>query len=573
MKSRVLLLVGVSEAAGLRVVAMNPTDAHSSVSRRTWLKHSAMVTSALAAGIPSARAQQAGQALRMPPAWSGGDLVIAPANLQIWPGFGTAALTINGSLPGPTIRLRKGQRFQARIHNQLPNQKLVLHWHGLLAPAGSDGHPRQEVPPGGSYEVDFPVIQDPATCWYHAHTHDLTAEHVYKGLAGLFIIDDPERDAALGLPTGSHDVPMIIRDWKSNASAQFNYAPSMFEHMWGFVGDRVLVNGTPDAFMPVDQGLWRLRLLNACNARVLRIGFADARPLRVFAGDGGLTGAIESVAFFDLAPGQRAELLVSFADLAPGSTAILRSLAFPTLPAGGGPAGPRQGDPLDIMTFRVETPATARPIPAQLPGPAMPDPVQSARTRTFQLGVVNQQHTINLQTYALDRIDFEVPAGEVEIWQFINNTGNFHPMHVHGAYFRVFERRLNNNAQPLIPTDGGLRDTVLVRPNETVRIAIRFGSRAGEFLMHCHNLEHEHEMMTNFLVGPLVPPPLTVTRSDAGVVCHWPSAATGWILQTSDDLASWQDAPGDPILTDGRFEWSEPDRPGQSRRFFRLILP
>jgi hypothetical protein len=65
----------------------------------------------------------------------------------------------------------------------------------------------------------------------------------------------------------------------------------------------------------------------------------------------------------------------------------------------------------------------------------------------------------------------------------------------------------------------------------------------------------------------------TVTRSDAGVVCHWPSAATGWILQTSDDLVSWQDAPEDPILTDGRFEWSEPDRPGQSRRFFRLILP
>ncbi len=553
---------------------MNPVDPQYTLNRRTWLKHSAMATGALAAGVTSAHAQQVGQALRMPPLWTGGDLVVAPASLQIWPGSNTAALAINGSLPGPTIRLRKGQRFQARIHNQLPSQKLVLHWHGLLAPAGDDGHPRQEVPPGDSYAVDFLIVQDPSTCWYHAHTHDLTAEQVYKGLAGLFIIDDPERDAALGLPTGPRDVPLLMRDWKSNASARLNYAPSMFEHMWGFVGDRILVNGTPDAYLAVDQGLWRLRLLNGCNARVLRIGFSDARPLRVFAGDGGLTGAIESVAFFDLAPGQRAEVLVSFADLAPGSAAMLRSLAFPTLPpGGGGPAGPRQGDPLDIMTFRVEDPATAGPLPAQLPGPAMPDPAQSARTRTFRLDAVNQQHTINLQTYSLDRIDFEVPAGEVEIWEFANNTANFHPMHVHGAFFRVVDRRINNTVQPLIPTDPGLRDTVLVRPNETVRIAIRFGSRAGEYLMHCHNLEHEHEMMVNFVVGPLAPPPLTVSRMEAELVCHWPSAATGWILQTSDDLAIWQDAPGDPVLTDGRFEWREPSLPEPSRRFFRLALP
>lgn len=58
--------------------------------------------------------------------------------------------------------------------------------------------------------VTFPLLQDPVFCWYHAHTHDLTASQVYRGLAGAFIIDDPERDAALGLPTGVRDIPLHV---------------------------------------------------------------------------------------------------------------------------------------------------------------------------------------------------------------------------------------------------------------------------------------------------------------------------------------------------------------------------
>jgi FtsP/CotA-like multicopper oxidase with cupredoxin domain len=347
----------------------------------------------------------------------------------------------------------------------------------------------------------------------------------------------------------------------------------MFEHMWGYLGDRILVNGTPEAWLSIDQGTWRFRLLNACNARVLRIGFDDSRPFHIFASDGGLTGSAEAVTFFDLSPGQRVEMLVSFGNVPVGQSVSMRSLFFPITAPAGGPAGPRQGDPLFIMNLHVDQPGSPVPLPVQLPSPELLNTSIARRTRRFALGVSNGQHTINGQIYQLDRVDFEVPPGEVEIWEFANNTANFHPMHVHGAFFRVVDRRINNTLQPLIPTDPGLRDTVLVRPNETVRIAIRFGSRAGEYLMHCHNLEHEHEMMVNFVVGPLAPPPLTVNRSQAELVCHWPSAATGWVLQTSDDLAVWHDAPGDPVLTDGRFEWRDPAPQGPHRRFFRLALP
>jgi len=536
-------------------------------SRRSWLK-TGLFAGACCSGAGIARAQHPGNALRLPVDWTGGELVITQRPLEIWPGRTTTVLAINGMMPGPTIRLHRGQRFEAVVRNQLPTQDLVLHWHGLLAPASEDGHPNQGFAAGGTAEVSFEINQDPSLCWYHAHTHQHTAEQVYKGLAGLFLIDDPERDAALGLPTGARDVPLVIRDWKSNAAFEFTYNPSMFEHMWGYLGNQILVNGIPDAWLSVDQGVWRLRVLNGSNARVMRVGFADGRLMRVIAGEGGLTGLIEAVAHFDLAPGQRAEVLVSFVDLAVGASAVLRSLFFPIVAPAGGPAGPRQGNSLDIMTFHVDQAGEGGTFPAALPAPALVDPALAARTRTFALGVANGQHTINGQVYALDRIDFQVPAGEVEIWEFVNQTANFHPMHIHGVFFRVLTR---NGMEATLPADRGWRDTVLVYPNETVRVALSFGARAGEYLMHCHNLEHEHEMMMNFVVNTAEPPVLTIKRESAEVVCRWRAESGGWMLESSEDLVVWTRETTPPVLAGDMLVWRQPAL--APRRFFRLILP
>lgn len=537
--------------------------------RRGWIKSGLFATGAYWAGAGVARAQHAGNPLRLPADWTGGELVVSQTALEVWPGRTTTALAINGMMPGPTIRLRRGQRFEAVVRNQLPSQDLVLHWHGLLAPATEDGHPNQAVASGASYDVAFDITQDPSLCWYHAHTHDLTAEQVYKGLAGLFLIEDPERDEELGLPTGARDVPLVIRDWKSNTAFEFTYNPSMFEHMWGFLGDRILVNGTPDAWLSVDQGIWRLRLLNGCNARVLRIGFADGRLMRVFAGEGGFTGMLEPVAHFDLAPGQRAEVLVSFEDLAVGAGAVLRSLFFPITAPPGGPAGPRQGNPLDIMTFHIDRAGGGSgELPAAPPAPMLTDPALAVRTRVFALGAASGQHTINGRIYELERIDFHVPAGEVEVWEFVNQTANFHPMHVHGVFFRVLSR---NGVAALLPADRGWRDTVLVYPNETVRVAMSFGARSGEYLMHCHNLEHEHEMMMNFMVEAAMPPGLAIEHAGGEVICRWRAESGGWQLESSDDLIEWTPETVPPVVAGGMLEWRRPA--SAARRFFRLALP
>ncbi len=178
---------------------------------------------------------------------------MAPANLPIWPGYSTAVSAVNGGVPGPTIRVRRGQEFAARVQNNL-NEPLVLHWHGVLAPEGMDGHPRDQVAAGQAYQVRFPVRQRASTCWYHAHTDQLTAKQAYAGVAGFFIIEDPaEQD--FGLPSGNHDVPLVLTDKRVSASRQLISAPTMTDSMAGYLGDVMLVNGTPDAWLLVDGGL------------------------------------------------------------------------------------------------------------------------------------------------------------------------------------------------------------------------------------------------------------------------------------------------------------------------------
>jgi FtsP/CotA-like multicopper oxidase with cupredoxin domain len=113
-------------------------------------------------------------------------------------------------------------------------------------------------------------------------------------------------------------------------------------------------------------------------------------------------------------------------------------------------------------------------------------------------GMTSGLHRINGLTYNPARIDFVVRRGDLERWQFSNLGMEPHPMHVHGTQFQVISR--NGNEASRLPTDLGWKDTVLVRPSEFVDVLLRF-SVAGNYVLHCHNLEHEDDgMMLNFNV-------------------------------------------------------------------------
>ncbi len=422
------------------------------------------------------------------------------------------------------IRLRRGQRFRALIENALPEDTTV-HWHGLHVPSDVDGQPRLPIRPGNSMEVTFDVVDRAGLYWYHPHPHGPDGGRVgfqcYAGLAGPLVIED-EAERALGLPAGEQELVLVLQDRSFTGDNALRYIGggmgSMMARMRGFRGDRMLVNGRPDARREVATRPHRLRLLNGSNARIYKLAWSDGRPVTVIGTDGGLLAAPEKRPFVTLAPAQRIDVWVDFGDDEPGTAVQLVSEAYQTGMMGDGMMGNdmmRGGMMDDGMTmgsrrFPLVTFDVARRIrvsarlPPHLSGDLPLPRVQSdTPVRRFTLGMrMMHGFTINGRQMAGATVadDEIVRLGRTEIWEFVNESPMPHPMHVHGLQFSVIGRSSDRSAGDLHAgvVDAGLHDTVLVFPGERVRIALTFEDFTGYYMYHCHNMEHEDDGMMRY---------------------------------------------------------------------------
>jgi blue copper oxidase len=474
------------------------------------------------------------------------DLTAAPGTANLLPGQATRVWQYHGQVSqgaadslqaipdsylGPILRLQRGQNLKLRFSNQVPDPSIV-HWHGLSVPDTMDGHPRIAIPQGQAYDYEYRILNRAGTYWYHPHPHGRTGPQAYYGLAGLLIVSDDE-EAALGLPTGEFDLPLVIQDRSFDSQNQLVYVA---DTMNGFFGDQVLVNGQAQRTWKVQARPYRLRLLNGSNARIYKLAWSDDTPLTVIATDGGLLEKPVQRAYITLAPGERVELWADFSAYQPGQEIQLNSLPFSVSTGmmgrmmsgmmGGmmGSSGLPNGSALDVLKIQVET-AEGGPfakLPERLSAPgfyAIQDAVNRGNPRQFTLAMT-MIGTINGRTFVMDELasDEKVRLGDLEIWEFYNSEGSGmgmmmdggghpHPMHLHGVQFQVLERQLdqqNRQEYEAISAgfvDDGWKDTVLVWPGERVRVLVRFENFAGLYLYHCHNLEHEDGgMMRNYRV-------------------------------------------------------------------------
>jgi FtsP/CotA-like multicopper oxidase with cupredoxin domain len=407
---------------------------------------------------------------------------------ELLPGKPAETWGANGSYLGPTLRAARGDYVRVQVTNELP-EATTIHWHGMHLPARADGGPHQPIERGLMWMPEWRIDQPAATLWYHPHPHPHTADHVYRGVAGMFIVDDPDA-ARLALPRdyGVDDIPVIVQDKQLEDDGSLDLGVDPFGPV-GRLGDEILVNGTYDPYVEVEHQRVRLRVLNASDARIYNVGFSDDRAFQLIGTDGGLLAAPHRTRRVHLSPGERAEIVAAFE---PGERVTLRSFEpdlgtdFFTARFSGG------DDTFDLLQIRAaDELAAAPPVPERLADVPAPDEAEATRTRRFGL---SSSDAINGLSMEMTRIDQRVGAGTTEIWEVRNQTGTPHNFHVHGVSFRVLDE----------PGPAGWKDTVFAPPGETLRLLIRFGgSRDARtpYMFHCHVLAHEDRgMMGQFVV-------------------------------------------------------------------------
>lgn len=283
-----------------------------------------------------------------------------------------------------------------------------------------------------------------------------------------------------GLPStyGVDDVPLIVQDKKFTAAGELD---EDFGGTFGLLGDEILINGTYNPFFEVTTTRVRLRVLNASNAHVFDIGFADDRAFHVIGSDAGLLDAPAPVRRFRISPGERFEVVVDFT---PGEKVLLRGFA--------GDSEVEEGDYDLLELIAADTLRSSPDLPAL---PAAPPVVPGPKTRRFTLGGTH----INGRDMDPARVDEVVPAGAREVWE-LDNTTFSHNFHIHDAVFTVLD--IDGDAPP--EHLRGPKDTVFVEGKTKVRLAVEFGRHVDPttpYMYHCHILKHEDKgMMGQFVI-------------------------------------------------------------------------
>lgn len=438
-------------------------------------------------------------------------------------------ITVNGKFPGPEVRVREGEQLRIRVQNRLTDSPTTIHWHGLLVPAGMDGVPdisNTPIPPGQVYVYEYPLLQS-GTYWYHSHVG--LQEQV--GLAGPLVIeakDDPvqaDHDAVVVLSDWLHRSPYEVfaelRGEKPGGTAAAKAKPGT-DGMKGMKGmpaasptpglragasDKDAMAGmgeTELAVVPTSgadladvkyptfllngraaKDPWtlvarpgeriRLRLINAGSSTYFRVGL-DKHKLQVTHADG---LAVEPVVVDHLLMGMAEcyDVVVTLAGSGSytlhavsqdGSGQAIGILHTPDAKPVADHAMPRfAGKPLEYAQLR----APASTVLPEGPVRSFRLPLQGDMARyVWMIDGQAWPKADPLEIRRSDRVQIEMK----------NETMMWHPMHLHGHFFRVLQ-----GAGDFCP----LKHTVNVAPGETVRIEFT-ADNPGRWFFHCHNLYH-----------------------------------------------------------------------------------
>jgi FtsP/CotA-like multicopper oxidase with cupredoxin domain len=375
----------------------------------------------------------------------------------------TSMLGFNGSMPGPELRMRRGERIAIDVENGL-DEGTAVHWHGIRLENQMDGVPmltQDLINPSDTKTYSF-VPPDAGTYWYHSHY--ISYEQVALGMMGPLIVEDDTP------PDVDHDITVLLSDWQmqedGSLSKEFTDMHSLAHG--GYMGNFARAFLSQDQVQVGDRV--RFRLINAATNRIFPTLVSGVNG-SVVALDGMALAKPRPLTKVVLAPAQRADLIVDIT----------------------GPVGfdmvTRQGPYrlADLAVIGTNAERQAGPIFALTP-PELPEPNEPTQhlTLTMMGGAMGGRHDGD-NIWAFNNVsDLQAdPFGSFERGEtvritMVNDTSFPHGIHLHGHHFYEVG---GDDAL------GDLRDTTLVDAGESRDIICVFDN-PGRWLLHCHMLSH-----------------------------------------------------------------------------------
>jgi spore coat protein A len=451
----------------------------------------------------------------------------------------------NGTYPGPTIEVTKDVPIKVKWENSLPSEhflpidhtlhgtmdtpdvRTVVHVHGARVEADSDGHPeawfsRGNKIVGGKYTreiYEYTNHQAGGTLWYHDHALGITRLNVYAGLAGFYLIRD-FLETRLNLPRGPYEIPIMIQDKQFNEDGSLFYpdnATPPVDHPVPstpslFFGNTIVVNGKVWPYLKVEPRKYRFRILNGSNLRAYDLKLSNEGVFHQIGTDLGLLHHPVDIRSFILEPAERIDVVIDFSEYK-GQEIILLNDA---------PAPPSPGTEL-ILKFIVDHKLKS-PDTSTIPGELMPfhkiDPSSATKERTMHLDETTDHYGRVL--HLLNGKMWNEPATEkpkldtIEIWHLVNHFAFPHPVHIHLVHFEILGRKVftkddfdkNGNYKfnlsslaPPLAFENGPKDVARAEPGQVTSIIMHFKEHYGDYVWHCHILEHEdYDMMRPLIV-------------------------------------------------------------------------
>lgn len=466
----------------------------------------------------------------------------------------TSIWGFEGIYPGPTIEVESWERVYVKWKNQLPTNHIlpidhtvhgaekekpdvrtVVHLHGGRTEPASDGYPDAWFTNGfektGSFfqkkVYEYQNGESARTLWYHDHAIGLTRLNIYAGLAGFYIIRDAH-ERSLNLPKGEFEVLLMLQDRSFHEDGSLNYPEHPETPVKGvnpsiipsFFGETIVVNGKIWPYLEVEPRKYRFRILNAANAQFFHLRLDSNQIFYQIGTDSGFLEQPIGIRSILLAPAERVDVIIDFTNLE-GKSIILTNDA-PTHFPSGEPVNPETTG--IVMQFKATKPLSSIDtcvIPSYM-GPISWLAEKDVQKERF-LELSEEKDQYGRPFFLLGKKSWDDPISEkptvqtIEIWNFVNVNNDDHPIHIHLVQFQILDRRPFDVNQykktgrieytgapiPPDPSERGWKDTVRCPPEVITRVIIPFFSFTGQYVWHCHMLEHEdYEMMRPYQVIP-----------------------------------------------------------------------